>query len=169
MDYTFPAVRRRPRSPRRPSARCSRQPAAQRHACSRPTPHCATNARARPPSPPTWRSPSSNARTRSARPGQRVSSTQGVVCMGPRRAAVARQLAPAAHALHRLLRPHLARARPGREDPFLALREYRAEGRRRDQLGIGRHSRSRRHVLSLRPGQEPPPPQAGPPYTGNGH
>ena len=35
------------------------------------------------------------------------------------------------HALHRLLRPDLARARPGRQDHVLALRQRRAEGGRR--------------------------------------
>ena len=58
------------------------------------------------------------------------------------------------HALHRLLRPDLARARPGRSRSVLALRQRRAEGRRRDRQGARRHSRPGRHVLPLRSGEE---------------
>ncbi len=63
------------------------------------------------------------------------------------------------HALHRLLRPHLAGARPGPQDHVLGLRQRRAEGRRGHRQSARRHPRSHRHLLPLRPREEHAAPQ----------
>ena len=64
------------------------------------------------------------------------------------------------HALHRLLRPYLARPRPGPQDHVLHLRQCRAQGGRRHQQGARGHPGPGRHLLPLRPRQKPAAPQS---------
>ena len=79
---TFRAVRRRPRSPRPPSRRCWKASCRPKAPCWRPTSPCATNARAKSPSP-------ELSFTEFKRPHQLLADpelcflAQGVVCMGP--------------------------------------------------------------------------------------